>query len=60
MTRKSQLFHDLTFDPSIPAKLSPAMRAFLEEIKARAGPDRFSAETVAGALALANKGAAAT
>jgi len=30
MTRKSQLFHDLTFDPSIPAKLSPAMRAFLE------------------------------
>lgn len=58
MTRKSQLFRDLTYEPNVEATLSPELRAAIEAIKTKASPARFPAEAVAGALALASKGAA--
>lgn len=63
MTRKAELYRDLIYNPDAAAECSSTMREWLAELKhasvGATGPPRlFSAETVAGALALANKGAA--
>ena len=57
MTRKSELYRDLTYEPDAITHYSLEMQERLSKILPRAGPLNFS-ETVAGALAMANKGAA--